>query len=268
VLRASARRNRGMQPGVPRHPRSSRDDDGSGHAWPGATDVGAHNPVRLQATHVVSPATGAAVATALAPAMTTEGRRPDPAAADPAAAAAGLLTGLENTTVLEAIAAIRPDRENAVIVGISRASLTTDGFAPMIKATMDDHNLASRRLWLEVDTPASAIACPSAIRALARWDEVGCLVGGEDVFGARAAVGRLAAMGVGVLSLASTLLRGVAGMTAAAVALRSLTRRAQIHGIQVIARGINDPQSATLARTMGVDLLEGTSLSLLRGGTA
>ena len=257
-----------MRSGKPRHPRSRRDGDGSGDTWPDVTDVGAHNPVRLQATHVVSPATGATVATALAPAMTIEGLRPDPADVGPAAAAADLLTGFETNTVLEAIAAIRPDRENAVIVGISRASLTTDGFAPMVKATMDDRNLALRRLWLEVDTPASAIACPSVIGALARWHEVGCLVGGEDVFGARAAVVRLAEMGVGFLSLASTLLRGVAGTTAAAVALRSLTRRAQIHGIQVIARGIDDPQSATLARTMGVDLLEGTSLSLLRGGTA
>jgi len=256
-----------MGSGKPGHPHSRRDGDGSGHTWPGVADIGAHNPGRLQATHVVSPATGATVATALAPAMPIEGLTPGPTAAGPTVASADILTSVETTTVLEAIAAIRPDRENAVIVGISRASLTTDGFAPMIKATMDDRNLALRRLWLEVDTPASAIACPSAIGKLARSHEVGCLVGGEDVFGERAAVVRLAEMGVGFLSLASTLLRGVAETTAAAVALRSLTRRAQIHGIQVIARGINDPQSATLARTMGVDLLEGTSLSLLRSGT-
>lgn len=141
---------------------------------------------------------------------------------------------LEWSVLDRAVHALEARDWPAAIVAISSASLAAPSFAHRMRDLAEQHGLDPRRIWLEVDSPAAALALRGVVGALAIRHAVGCRIDGDHALDERVLLPDLADTG-----MSFTWLRPGDGMTladdlSALIGGRSLVRRARTHGLMVI----------------------------------
>lgn len=122
----------------------------------------------------------------------------------------------------------------AAIVAISSASLAAPSFAYRVRDLAEDHGIDPRRIWLEIDGPASALALRGVVGTLAIRHAVGCRLDGDHALDERALIPDLAQAGVSFAWLEPGTAACVADDLSALIGGRSLVRRARTHGLRVI----------------------------------
>ena len=122
----------------------------------------------------------------------------------------------------------------AVIVAISGASLAAPSFAYRVRDLAEHHGLDPRRMWLEIDSPADALARPGVVRTLAIRHPVGCRIDDAHALNDRVLIPDLVDAGVSFAWLRPAYGATVADDLSALIGGRSLVRRARTHGLRVI----------------------------------
>lgn len=144
-------------------------------------------------------------------------------------------TDLEWTLLDRAVHAIEARDWPAVIVPISSASVAAASFAYRVRDLAEQHRLDPRRLWLEVDSPATALALCGVVRTLAIRHTVGCRMDGAHALDERSGIPELIDAGVSFTWLEPTGDHTVANDLSTLIGGRSLVRRAHTYGMSVIA---------------------------------
>lgn len=138
--------------------------------------------------------------------------------------------------VLRALHALRGRDWPAVIVPVSAGSLHADGFADRLDALTEQYGLAPGRLWVQVESSEAALSAPEVVQQLAHGHMAGVRLDVSQGFRERALLPDLAALGVSFAWLEPADGRCVADDLSGLIVGRSLVRRAQTHGMAVIAR--------------------------------
>jgi hypothetical protein len=141
---------------------------------------------------------------------------------------------LEWTLLDRAVLAMQARDWPAAIVPISAASLRAPSFAYRVRDLAERHHIDPRRIWLEVDSPATALAAPAVVHTLSVRHVVGCRIHGGHALDQRAAIPRLAEAGVTFAWLDAPDGRPMADHLPSLIGGRSLVRRARTHGMKVI----------------------------------
>lgn len=141
---------------------------------------------------------------------------------------------IEWTALDRAVHAMEARDWPAVLVPISAASLEAPSFPYRLRDLMERHRLLADRLWLELDSSASALELAGVVNALAARHPVGCRMAIDDAFDERALLPDLLAAGVSFAWLQPGDARSIADDLSALIAGRSLLRRARMQGMWVI----------------------------------
>ena len=123
----------------------------------------------------------------------------------------------------------------AVIVPVSARSLQAPGFADRLDDLADHHALRAGRIWLEADAAESLLDAPEVSEQLAQGHLVGVRLDVARGFRERALLPDLAGLGVSFARVEPADGRTVADDLSGLIVGRSLVRRAQAHGMAVIA---------------------------------
>ena len=123
----------------------------------------------------------------------------------------------------------------AVIVRVSAHSLQSQGFADRLDDLADHHALRAGRIWLEADAAESLLDAPEVSEQLAQGHLVGVRLDVARGFRERALLPDLAGLGVSFARVEPADGRTVTDDLSGLIVGRSLVRRAQAHGMAVIA---------------------------------
>ena len=123
----------------------------------------------------------------------------------------------------------------AVIVPVSARSLQAPGFADRLDDLADHHALRAGRIWLEADAAEALLDAPEVSEQLAQGHLVGVRLDVARGFRERALLPDLAGLGVSFARVEPADGRTVADDLSGLIVGRSLVRRAQAHGMAVIA---------------------------------
>ena len=139
--------------------------------------------------------------------------------------------------LLDALHALRARDWPAVIVPVSGHSLAALGFADRVDDLVEQLELPPGRLWIEVASSREVMTASRVVTQLARGHMVGVQLDVSQGFRERGLVPDLAALGVSFAWLVPADGRSVADDLSGLIIGRSLVKRAQAHGMAVIAPG-------------------------------
>ncbi len=137
--------------------------------------------------------------------------------------------------VQRAVQALRARDWPAVIVPASGESLASPGLAARLADLAARNDIRPGHLWIEVDSSDTVLSQPEVVEQLARDHMIGVRLDVANGFRERALVPELAELGIAFAWLAPTAGRCVADDLSGLIVGRSLVRRAQAHGMAVIA---------------------------------
>lgn len=146
--------------------------------------------------------------------------------------------------VLRAVHALRARDWPAVIVPVSGESLASPGLAARLDDLVARNDLRPGRLWIEVDSSGAVLSEPEVVAHLTQHHMIGVRLDVAQGFRERALVPELAELGIAFAWLAPTAGRCVADDLSSLIVGRSLVRRAQAHGMAVIAAAELEPDLA------------------------
>lgn len=138
-------------------------------------------------------------------------------------------------SLLDALHALRARDWPAVIVPVSGRSLAALGFADRLDDLVEQLELPPGRLWIEIASSREVMTASRVVKQLARGHMVGVQLDVSQGFRERGLVPDLAALGVAFAWLVPADGRSVADDLSGLIIGRSLVKRAQAHGMAVIA---------------------------------
>ena len=148
-----------------------------------------------------------------------------------------------------------------VAVNVSPGGLTDAGFAPRVRAVLDETGLPAELLRLEL-TETSIMADPErAVRALHQVCEMGVSVSVDDFGVGFSSLSQLRRVPADELKIDRTFVRDLTEDTPDAVMVRSAIDLGHNLGLRVVAEGVEDPGTLRRLREMDCDYAQGFALS-------
>ena len=141
----------------------------------------------------------------------------------------------EWASVLRVVHAMLARDWPAVIVRVSERSLQSPGFADRLDDLADHHALRAGRIWVEADSSDALLGAPEVAEQLAQGHLLGVRLDVARGFRERALLPDLASLGVSFAWVEPADGHSVADDLSGLIVGRSLVRRAQAHGMGVIA---------------------------------
>jgi diguanylate cyclase (GGDEF)-like protein len=148
-----------------------------------------------------------------------------------------------------------------VAVNLSTASLKDEQVVGMIAGMLRATGVPAEQL--EIDVPESAITVDPARaeEVLKRLHELGIRIAIDDFGTSHASLAQLKALPVDQIKLDRTLIRHIATNDDDAYVVRSLIDLGHKLGFSVVAKGVEDNETAAILTTLGCDFAQGAYLS-------
>ncbi len=149
----------------------------------------------------------------------------------------------------------------AVSVNVSARTLGRGGFAEQVIAVLEELEVPSRRLIVEITETALLTDPPRAAAVLAQLDAVGVRVSLDDFGIGQTSLGYLSSLPVHELKIDKSFVTDMLGNTAHAAIVRSIVDLGHNLNLRVVAEGVETDGVFATLRDAGCDLAQGYLLA-------
>lgn len=158
------------------------------------------------------------------------------------------------------MAAPRPGDTEVLGVNLSGATLSEDGLAEFVMATLERHGVDPRRVCFEITETAAIGNMDQARRFIDAVKGLGVSVALDDFGAGLSSFAYLRQLPVDYLKIDGQFVRGMHRDERDQAVVRAIIEVARVHGMQVIAEYVHAPEIMDMLRRMGVDYAQGYAI--------